>query len=289
MALHLTAIIALAPASASASSLGVIGYSGKIPANTCNSCHSGGIAPLVRIDGPIEVTAGSTTTYTLVVTSQADAQKFAGFDVAAQIGTLAIVANQGEQAGGGEVTHKMPAKVNTTTKEASWQFKWTAPNVGGTFTLFGAGNSVNNDALQTGDQGATTTLQVSVTGADTATPTVPTSTRTPTLTRTPTTTSTPTASPTPTATVPGPPPATATSTPNATPTATPARSCPADCDLDHRISQAELASVVTALNGSPTPPCPAADADANGVLSASDLTRALAAVLAGPPPAGCAP
>lgn len=269
-------MLALSARDADANSTGIVTYSGKAPAQTCGNCHSGGIAPLVRFEGPTQVDAGATATFTFFVTSQAPAQKYAGFDVAASAGQLGTIVNQGAQLLLGEVTHKAAAKANAAG-EVSWKFTWQAPGAGGTFTLFGAGNSVDNNKLSSGDASAVTTWAVNVVGAASATPTAApsaTSTRPPTATRTPASTATPTASPTPTAT--------STSTPTLA-----GPPCPGDCDLDRHIAAAEVAAIVAALNGGAAPPCAAADTNHDGLLSASDLARVLA--VAADPASGCAP
>jgi len=131
----------------------------------------------------------------------------------------------------------------------------------------------------------TVTPTATVTPPDTVTPR-PTSTptATETLTATPsetpraTATETPTPTPPPTATDTAPP--TATLTPSATPTATPA--CQGDCDGSGDVTIAEILTLVNrALDDGDPQPCPAGDANHDGVITVNDVVGAVNAVLLG--------
>jgi outer membrane protein assembly factor BamB len=142
---------------------GISGYSGK-QGETCQSqCHDGGVKPLVQFEGPRQVAPGETATFRFVVHSQAPAQMFAGFDVAASDGVLGLATTEDERLDGDEVTHTQP-KPNDTDGTASWQFTWRAPMAAGPRTLYGAGNSVNGDDTRDGDASQTTQYVVDVTG-----------------------------------------------------------------------------------------------------------------------------
>ena len=108
---------------ASASSGGISGFSGK-SGSTCTSCHSSGTAPKVTLTGPTSVASGSTTTYTISVSTVTAGN--GGVDVAASAGTFA--AGTGTKVLNGEIVHSSP---NSTH---SWTFSWTAPTVAATTT-----------------------------------------------------------------------------------------------------------------------------------------------------------
>src|SRR5262252_6010831 len=92
-----------------ADSTGVSGYAGN-GTQTCANCHSGGHAPMrVSISGPTTIEAGQMATYQIDVVSGATAQRFAGIDVAASAGTLAVHAGgTPTQLLNGEITHTQP-------------------------------------------------------------------------------------------------------------------------------------------------------------------------------------
>jgi hypothetical protein len=202
--------LAISPPAARALPNGITGYSGK-QNQTCNQCHVGGTAPDVSFVGPDTLATNEVGTFQFVVTSNnPPVQDGAGFNVAAQAGTLAIIAGEGERrAGDGELTHTEPKQNEAGI--AMWSFTWKAPTQPGTYRLFGAGNSVNQNGQSSGDRARTTRFDVQVVAAAA--------------------TSTPTASPSPTATVPPPsatatamatsPPDTATATATLTQTAPP--------------------------------------------------------------------
>ncbi len=165
--------LALTARGAGAYETGITGYSGKTRGIICNACHSGGTAPQVNFAGPAQVPAGPVATFVFVVQSQAPAQQTAaGFDVAASGGQLAVVADEDEQQppGTNELTHLAP-KANDANGVAMWQIAWQAPAAPGTYTLFGAGNSVNDDLSNFGDRASATTFAVVVDAAATPTPT----------------------------------------------------------------------------------------------------------------------
>jgi hypothetical protein len=136
--------------SAAGKESGIVGYSGQ-DGFSCNSCHSGGVAPDVRFEGPTAVATGQTALFRFIVTSHGSEQIAAGFDVSEE-GTFANAV---------EVTHTQP-RDNDENGEASWLFAWRAPDTLEEDTLYGAGNSVDGFVTQTGDGSATTTFNVQV-------------------------------------------------------------------------------------------------------------------------------
>ena len=145
---------------AAANSFGITGYSGKQGGN-CTDCHSGGVEPEVRFVGPTMVAPGEMATFRFEVISRAVSQRRAGFNVASSEGALAIDAAQGgRRLPNNELTHNIPKE--NVEGVASWEFTWTAPTELGTYTLFGAGNSVNFNNQQTGDRSNKTTHEVLV-------------------------------------------------------------------------------------------------------------------------------
>jgi hypothetical protein len=173
--IHVALIAALATmfcrAPAVASSGGIIGFSGKQSAAfTCNQCHAGGTAPVVEFEGPAQLAPDTTGTFVFRVRSQApQRQTAAGFNVAADGGVLAIAAGQQGQFLFEEVTHTDPK--SNVDGVAEWEFTWRAPTETGTYTLFGAGNSVDQDSSSLGDRAAATTYAVFVAALPTPTPT----------------------------------------------------------------------------------------------------------------------
>ncbi len=239
---------------AEAFSIGRTGSSGK-QGSTCNLCHRGGTAPVVRFEGPGQVAAGTLATFRFVVQSQAPTQTAAGFNVAASGGRLAIVAGQGEHALGGEITHSAP-KVDSDGV-ASFEFTWQAPTQPATYKLFGAGISANHNGSSSGDLSAATTHDVVVPGEA----------------------ATPTATPTPREpTPPGP-------TPTPSPTATPVLNlCVGDCDGNGEVAVNELVTGVNiALGSLPLSSCGAFDSNGDEDVAVNELLQGVNAALNGCP------
>lgn len=118
------------------------------------------MAPVVAFEGPREVLPGAVATFRFVVRSQFATQLFAGLDVAASAGVLAVLPDTDARQEVDEVTHTMP-KV-TVNAEASWDFTWQAPTILGMQTLYGAGLSANGNGTRDGDRSTATTFVVSV-------------------------------------------------------------------------------------------------------------------------------
>jgi hypothetical protein len=252
------AVTAVYPTLGGAFQTGETLHSGK-QGVTCSVCHSGGVAPTVSFSGPSELAVGASGTYTFEVDSMAAKQRAAGFNVAASDGTLGAVAGQGEQLIGAELTHTMP-KANVDMV-ADWSFTWTAPAAPGTYTLFGAGNSVNLNGLPTGDRSSATTFMVMVAGADSPTPT-------------------PTATPFPPAETPT-PPAADTPTPPGSGSPVP---CVGDCAGNRMVAVNELITGVNiALGNLSIASCPGFDGNGDETVSISDLIAAVNNALNGCP------
>lgn len=153
-------VLVLGPTRAHGFAIGFTGRSGR-EGLICTQCHVGGTEPLVHFEGPQTLAAGAIATFRFVIQSQSPSQTFAGLDVAPGAGTLAAVSGQDEQILGDELTHTMP-KQNDSGGVASYEFTWTAPTTVGMQTLFGAGNSVNHNGLDTGDNAAAATYVINV-------------------------------------------------------------------------------------------------------------------------------
>jgi len=180
---------------------GITGYSGKANGIHCTNCHSGGQTPVVAFSGPETLQPNQVGDFAFTVTStNPDDQTGAGFNVAASAGTLQVVNGvaQKERFDSGQLTHSAP-RTNDVNDLVMWTFKWKAPAAAGNYTLYGAGNSVNQDGGSGGDRSATSVFFIAV-GDVTPLPTVtPTNPPTPTVTRTATRTATGAATSTPTA------------------------------------------------------------------------------------------
>jgi len=259
---------------------GITGYSGKPVApggggRICHDCHSDGVVPMVRLEGPAQVEAGTMATFRFVVQSQSTSQVAAGFNVAVSAGQLEVLTGEGARLlrSLNEITHQMPkSNVDGT---AAWSFTWQAPLVAGPQTIFGTGNSVNRNLTTTGDRAAATTLSVEVIPAQpTATPT-----------ETPTPTDSPTAEDTATATITATATETATEAPSPTPTLSPTAgppSCPGDCNGDGEVTVDELVRGVNiALGSVAVSACPPFDLNGDGELTVDELVRGVNAALIG--------
>ncbi|MBI3783449.1 MAG: hypothetical protein HY270_08605 [Deltaproteobacteria bacterium] len=242
-------LIALNPGLASAYATGINGYSGKSRGVICNSCHTDetATAPIVHFEGPTSVAPDATATFQFVVQSQSSTQTFSGFDVAATGGTLAAVAGQGEFLLAKEITHTAP-KANDSSGTAMFELSWQAPSTPGSYTLYGAGNSVNGDGSErVGDHAAAATIAIQV-GAAEATPT-------PTMV--------PTSSASPTAPLPA---------------------CVGDCNGDVEVTVDELILGVNMAAGTGLiSACPVFDANGDGEVTIDELLLAVNAALNGCP------
>jgi MYXO-CTERM domain-containing protein len=150
----------------------VVGNSGKIPAQVCNSCHVGPAAPTnMVLKGPTTLTAGMTAAYTLTLgISGAPAATDAGLDIAASDPDAKLApVTTGVLAVGGELVHQAPLSLaggggGGGGKSVTISFNVTAPPTNGTLTLYADG--VIGDGLDAvaSSRGATTTFAIIVTG-----------------------------------------------------------------------------------------------------------------------------
>ena len=137
--------------SAQASSGGITGRS----QTGCGGCHGGQnnatTLSLREGAGPFTVQAGTSKTFTAVV-AHATLTK-AGMNLSIKnssnvnAGTYSALSNCNNS--GGELTHPTPANMNGG--EAEFGFTWTAPSTPGTYTIYMAGNAVNNNGNANGD------------------------------------------------------------------------------------------------------------------------------------------
>lgn len=156
----------------------------------CNDCHSGGVAPSVRLIGPTSVEPGSTHQYTLVI-DQVGEQLRGGLNVAAPVGTLATggvdaTATQLLFGAGGrnEITHLEPK--TGSGGETRFSFLWTAPLPFTSMTLTAWGNAVNGNVAITGDRAARAVLDIVAAGQPTPSPSPTPTASAPTATPAPT-------------------------------------------------------------------------------------------------------
>ncbi len=190
------AAVLLATSTVQAFSGGIATTSFPLPAQGCNFCHSGGIAPTVTLEcadcggGPPAVLPLSTHEFVLTV-FETGLQDRAGLNASSLLGTLATggVFAAGTQAvvgtgGRSEITHTAPKLASGSFTEFS--FLWTAPAAPGVAVLSAWGNAVNGDGSTAGDAATNATLDVDVLGdVPTATPTVTPSPQADTPTATP--------------------------------------------------------------------------------------------------------
>ena len=146
-----------------------------------------------------------------------------------------------------------PGKANDANGIATWQFTWTAPQLAGTYTLYGAGNSVDHDGSLSEDRAASATFTVTV--GDTN----PTST--------PVATSIASSTPTPTATA----------------TISPTISvCAGDCDASSSVSIDEIVLLVRLARGEAQfANCRPGDTNGDGTITIDEVLTAISAALNG--------
>ncbi len=156
----------------SASSVGLSGWSGIDTGNDCSSCHTGGpgtTVPQMSVTGAAQVLPSATVSYMLAITSTSPmSQTVAGWN-------LKIADDMSENAGSidgfdeatsrlefGELTHVAP-QMNDANGVVTVAFDWTAPSELGTYTIYYAGNSANNNGQNgAGDAGAVGSFDVTV-------------------------------------------------------------------------------------------------------------------------------
>lgn len=136
-------------------------------------CHGGQSAnTVVTLEGPRTLRTSQQGNYQFIVANANN--DYAGLNAAfrsatGNVGTL--VAGQNSQAQGGEVTHTGPTQENAAG-QVVFGFGWQAPADHGTYTFYGAGNSVNyNGNADNGDVWNTTGgITITVQGATITSP-----------------------------------------------------------------------------------------------------------------------
>ncbi|GHG95317.1 MXAN_6652 family MXYO-CTERM-anchored protein [Comamonas sp. JC664] len=152
----------LVSGSALANSAGISGRSGKDGASlTCAECHSGGSGTTtVTIEGPTTLAPGATGNYAIII--RGGPAVGAGYNVAVSEAAATLTATgSGSRKLSGELTHSTIRRFSNG--EARFDFTMVAPATTGRVTLYGAGNSVNENGTEQGDASAATTLEVNVT------------------------------------------------------------------------------------------------------------------------------
>ncbi len=142
----LIATLLLAPFLAHASTNGKTGRS----KSGCGACHGGtadGTTSVAFATDSTTVYPGDTVTVTLIVSTTDASHTYAGLDVSASSGALAAGSN--DKLSSSEITHSAPVKMSSSA--VVFDFSWTAPVVEGTYTLYAAGNAVNNNGGSDGD------------------------------------------------------------------------------------------------------------------------------------------
>jgi uncharacterized protein (TIGR03382 family) len=155
----LTVCLLSAPAHANA--VGTTGYSGKSNMTCITSgCHSGGPTPTVELSGPTSLAAGATGQYTLIIRGGAGVR--GGMNVAVDNTAASLEAGSSLRKERNELTHRAPKAFSNG--EVRFDFSMVAPPSAGTVKIFGAGNSVNGNGVETGDGSAITSVTVNITG-----------------------------------------------------------------------------------------------------------------------------
>ncbi|MBV7330230.1 PQQ-dependent sugar dehydrogenase [Chloroflexi bacterium TSY] len=157
---------------ATASLNGRIGFSGNPETNggeTCTTCHGTGAAlPVVTLDGPTAVTAGTTNLYTLTVSGGPAQTAGLNVSVSNRRGLLAPI-DADTQRILDELTHSAPKPF--VNNQATFTFAWTAPTHNDTITLYAAGNSSNGQEDLLGDGIQTDSLTITIRGGSGEPPT----------------------------------------------------------------------------------------------------------------------
>ena len=154
--------VGLLSTSVLARSTGITGVSGQT-GTTCTKCHAeGATKPTVEFMGPATVTPGSVNNYSFVLRGGPAVR--GGLDVTvSDAAALLNVLDGSLKKSGNELVHTAAKNFETGSSELRFDFSVTAPSAAGSFTLYGAGNSVNGDGRTSGDGVAATTLAVTVT------------------------------------------------------------------------------------------------------------------------------
>jgi len=161
-----TALCLDAP-SALGSRLGIGGESGN--PNDCTDCHFGATGAVVQILASTFVPFGQTRSFRFLVSGGPDPppQRICGFNVSTNGGMLVPSGADVRYADApfsAELTHSTPHNYDygLPVPVCEFDFEWTAPQVAGTYTIWGAGNSADNNFFADGDSIAKTMHSVVV-------------------------------------------------------------------------------------------------------------------------------
>lgn len=128
---------------------------------SCTGCHQGGPLPTVQLSGPTSLQAGSIGTYTFTITGGAGVT--GGMAVSTETSGAQLIPLSGLKADGArKITHSSPG--DFVGDRLVYTFELKAPGTNGTLLLEAAGNSTNDSSDNTGDNAATTTLEVQISG-----------------------------------------------------------------------------------------------------------------------------
>lgn len=128
----LAALIIFASTDLSAYPNGLAGRTLKTTTQGCGSCHSFNTAITGTITGPDSILAGQTVTLTLTINCASGSGGY-GVDIAAKLGTLAIISGQGLKVSGGELVHS--SEISYANPKVI-TFSYTAPSTAGTDTVY---------------------------------------------------------------------------------------------------------------------------------------------------------
>jgi hypothetical protein len=122
----------------------------------CGSCHgSANAATSITITGMPAGGYIAGTTYPLTLKVTNGTKLAAGFDMSVTGGTISNAPANTMLMGGTELHHTAP--LTMVAGDATWNFSWTAPATG-TVTFNVAGNAVNNNNSDSGDQWSKITI-----------------------------------------------------------------------------------------------------------------------------------
>ncbi len=142
-------------------SMNLFAYRSGITGRTASGCtchgteNSNTTLTAISQSGSWTVQTASNNTFTIRVANSG--YSYAGVNIAVKstqngetnVGTLTPNTGSGLQSSNGELTHTSPKNYSSY---ASFDFTWTAPSTPGTYYLRAAGNAVNNNNQNTGDQ-----------------------------------------------------------------------------------------------------------------------------------------
>lgn len=141
---------------------------------TATTCHLNAAGASASIAGPMTVTPGARSSYTLTINSTLPTFRQGGCDISVSIGSLAVNAMQtGTRINGVDLVHNM-GLARTAGGPLTIRFDVVAPAGAGSYTIYAAGNATNG-SLASGDAWALASLAVTVSSGDAGTPDVPVS------------------------------------------------------------------------------------------------------------------